>query len=161
MLVGPCTLFHCANKETATYPYPLSFKWVLDVLICNWVGTYLGKTHPLEPLRKLIFPSLGMKVCQYFEVKVTHPLPSLPIRSLHIRTSALRMARPTPTPGPALQGSTRPEPVLAPRLYGLQMGNGIFVYALYYRRSPLGCFPRSGAKPVLSQGAFASLFGSD
>ncbi len=79
MLVGPCTLFHCANKETATYPYPLSFKWVLDVLICNWVGTYLGKTHPLEPLRKLIFPSLGMKVCQYFEVKVTHPLP--PFRS--------------------------------------------------------------------------------
>ncbi|KAK0445715.1 phosphatidyl serine synthase-domain-containing protein [Armillaria borealis] len=47
---GTMYVVHYANKETAAYP--LSFKWVLDVLICNWVGTYLG-----------------MKVCQYLEVK--------------------------------------------------------------------------------------------
>ena len=29
-------------------------QWLMDVLVCNWLGTWLG-----------------MKACQYFEVKVS------------------------------------------------------------------------------------------
>ncbi|KAF9013052.1 phosphatidylserine synthase 2 [Cyathus striatus] len=39
--------------------------WVLDVLLCNWVGTYLGKHLSSLTDRN----TLGMKTCQYFEVK--------------------------------------------------------------------------------------------
>jgi len=46
-------------------------QWVLDVLICNWLGTYLG-WFPGSHLVIAIYGHAlsGMKVCQYFEVKV-------------------------------------------------------------------------------------------
>ncbi|KAF8956530.1 phosphatidylserine synthase 2 [Flammula alnicola] len=36
--------------------------WILDVMVCNWLGTYLARHFNIPNF-------LGMKVCQYFEVK--------------------------------------------------------------------------------------------
>jgi hypothetical protein len=121
---------------------------VLDVLVCNWAGTYLG-----------------MKVCQYFEVKVgffcfvsgdvawrrggwgreqdggglgvsfalqteqilARPSPPAPPMSIlaslfHLTDgapTALLLARPPPDARPALQGAPRHLAVLAARFYGV------------------------------------------
>ena len=47
---------------------------MLDVFICNWLGTYLG-WFPGSHLVIAIYGHAlsGMKVCQYFEVKVWAP----------------------------------------------------------------------------------------
>lgn len=50
-----------------------SSQWILDVLICNWIGTYLGKLRHLSQNHShvgITHYSIGMKVCQYLEVKV-------------------------------------------------------------------------------------------
>jgi len=51
-------------------------QWVLDVFICNWLGTYLGWSPGSYLVIALYGHALsGMKVCQYFEVKVWTPQP--------------------------------------------------------------------------------------
>jgi hypothetical protein len=47
-------------------------QWLLDVLICNWLGTYVGQSCVWysSPIWALIIDIQGMKACQYFEVKV-------------------------------------------------------------------------------------------
>jgi hypothetical protein len=49
-----------------------SSQWILDVLICNWIGTYLGMFPQFHKYSHVSIThySIGMKVCQYFEVKV-------------------------------------------------------------------------------------------
>lgn len=46
-------------------------QWILDVLVCNWLGTYLGTLELSFSVSLPLNISLsGMKTCQYFEVKV-------------------------------------------------------------------------------------------
>ncbi|KAJ3813545.1 phosphatidyl serine synthase-domain-containing protein [Lentinula aff. lateritia] len=45
--------------------------WILDVLLCNWLGTYLGQSRhkAAQRLSSCAVLFAGMKVCQYLEVK--------------------------------------------------------------------------------------------
>jgi phosphatidylserine synthase 2 len=59
-------------------PLPMltDLQWVLDVLICNWIGIHLGTSRlslAVLQVSSAIYDRsyhLGMKTCQYFEVKV-------------------------------------------------------------------------------------------
>ena len=67
VLVGPREL----NVSTqSALLLNLATQWLLDVLICNWLGTYLGgfQTDTFRVLDSNPLP--GMKTCQYFDVKV-------------------------------------------------------------------------------------------
>lgn len=77
MMNASCDAAVC---DTIFHPSPL--QWILDVLVCNWLGLFIG-----------------MKLCSLFEMQVgaSWQLKRMPVHPSHFSTD-LRMDRLPPDP---------------------------------------------------------------